>query len=177
MSIIRHCGERPEGELRDQIFKAWWQANSEHCGTGEETSWLEFDQMLDELRGDGFLMVVHSILPNIEVPFWADHLRLRQIGREVARIVVACDSVSKCQPFHLSPRTIQKMIGCADHTTPYRNLRTLERKGIIEAIQRGEAKPGGKATTYRLLVNLDGSMRPHKQPASPNNPGPTRGGS
>ena len=159
MSIIRQSAERPEGELRDRIFRSWWAANSQHCGTGEEMSWLEFDQMLDELRGDGFISDVRLAYGRVTVPGWADCMHLRQIGRDTARALAACDLVACGRPFHLSARTVQTLVGAPDHTTPYRNMQAFIRKGILQVVELGEAKPGGRATVYQLLLNSDGSVR------------------
>lgn len=150
--------DKPNEAIRNKFFTEWWQRYGEHCRTDEETSWLEFDQMIDELRGADFKAQLARAIENVEVPPWADRLRSRAVGREVARVIVAADAIVGGGWFYLSIRDMALLANNAAVNTAYRAVQKLHRAEIIEVIP-GEARPGGKATHYRLLIDPDGRAR------------------
>jgi Bifunctional DNA primase/polymerase, N-terminal len=54
-------------------------------------------------------------------------------------------------PFHLSARKLAKAIGVKDPKSALANMRVLVALELVELVEKGESKPGGKASVWRWI--------------------------
>jgi hypothetical protein len=142
--------QKPPQRERVLVHSLWWERFGHHRRTDEESSFEDFDRMLDELRGDSFLTRVRWALPTVVIPEWAiDEPDHRQ---RVAAVIVACNHAAEGKAFPLAATIAAQLAELPDPKTAHRALHAFCRKEHVplQLVQRGERRPGGKPNVYRL---------------------------
>ncbi|SMP41625.1 Bifunctional DNA primase/polymerase, N-terminal [Neorhodopirellula lusitana] len=141
---------KPPAKDRVIVHSLWWDRFGHHRRTDNESSFEDFDRMLDELRGDSFLLRVRAELPNSTIPDWAiDEPEHRQ---QVAVVLLACHRASEGEPFPLAATIAAQLAGLPDPKIAHRALQAFCRKEHVplQLFQRGERRPGGQPNIYHL---------------------------
>ena len=152
----------PKGVSQEDALKshdAWWKQYGKICSTEKEASELEFIDMVDRYRGDGFLWRLAQGFRDAEMPDWAMEIfqteRLTK-PRELCRLLAYADHLTNGEHFYLTLRKMMELVGYNTHDAVNNIVYRLCRKKILKIVERGNRK---KANVYQILVNSDGETR------------------
>jgi hypothetical protein len=141
----------------------WWQMFGGFTSgkTSEDESLMEFERMLDEIRGDCSKKVALANYKSMQTPAWAAELSTSPSLGLVARALAAADRAGNGKEFPLPMRTIHEWTGVCERSVNDCIKRMLRRR-YVKLVSRGTA--GGsptrrRANVYQMLVNEDGSRR------------------
>lgn len=143
-----------EAELRS-VVKRWFVDSKPHLKKG-----VSFDEYFMEFM-EGYQNVLHPLGAGILEGLWdktatlpIPHAANQFEDLNIRRVVVLCRELwlhHKAQPFFISCRTLQRLLGHTEHVRAARWLRYLVRVKILAVVDAGSAETR-RATRYQYLA-------------------------